>query len=99
MRTALDKLLCAKDDDKANRQWILTFAFRYGGYEIDYSGRYYGFVYEGNCDNTETEDEYGWKSYDDMLDSPIRQTGRTMRQMLGELPEQDLEIDFDSPSA
>ncbi len=97
MRTALDKLLCAIEDDKANHRWLLTFAFRYGGYEIDYSGRYYGYVYERSCANTATEDEYGWKGFDDMLDSVIRQTGKTMRQMLSELPEHDLEIEFDVP--
>ena len=97
MRTALEKLLGAIEDDKSGHRSLLTFAFRFGGYEIDYSGRYYGYVYEGSCANTETEDEYGWKGYGDMLDTIIRQTGRTMRQMLSELPEHDLEIEFDDP--
>ena len=97
-----DKTWTSKDPTERagdkNGIWILSFTFRYGNFEFDYMGRYYAFVYEGNCDNTDSEDEYGWSCYAEMLDATITQTGKTVREMLAELPEHDLEITFDSPS-
>ncbi len=97
MTTALEKLEAAIEGDR-NGIWILSFTFRYGNFEFDYMGRYYAFVYEGSCDNTDSEDEYGWSSFAEMLDATIAQTGKTVREMLAELPEHDIEITFDSPS-
>lgn len=95
--TALEKLEQAITDDQANRRWFISFTFKYGGYEFDYMGRYYAYVYEGSYLNTKSEDEYGWTSYAEMLDGVITQTGKTVRAMLAELPAHDLEIEFDIP--
>ena len=40
-------------------------------------------------------DEYGWNSFEEMLDGMITQTGKNVREMLAELPAHDLEIEFD----
>ena len=97
MNTALDKLLAAIEGDRARRRYFISFVFRYGGFEFDYMGRYYAYVYEGSSANTATEDEYGWGSYEEMLDAEISQTGKTVRAMLAELPAHALEIEFDVP--
>lgn len=94
--TALEKLEAAIAGDRQG-EWIASFTFRYGGFEFDYMGRYYAYVYEGGSDNTDSEDEYGWSGFDEMLDGTIKQTGMTVREMLAELPDSDLEIIFDSP--
>ena len=60
-------------------------------------GRYYAYVYEGAYLDTESEDEYGWNSFEEMLDGMITQTGKTVREMLAELPDHDLEIEFGVP--
>ena len=96
MKSALDKLLAAIADER-NGRYFVSFSFRHSGFEFDYMGRYYAYVYEGDFTHTETEDEYGWKNYDDMLASVISQTGKTVRDMLSELPAQELEIEFDVP--
>ena len=95
MNAALDKLLAAIDDDRSNRRCFVSFTFRYGGFELDYMGRYYAYVYEGSSANTSTEDEYCWGSYEEMLDAEILQTGKKVRAMLAGLPAHDLEIEFD----
>ncbi|MDO5319712.1 MAG: hypothetical protein Q4G65_13880 [bacterium] len=96
MTSALDKLMAAIADE-GNGRCFVSFSFRYAGFEFDYMGRYYAYVYEGDFTHTETEDEYGWKDYDDMLASVISQTGKTVHDMLSELPAQELEIEFDVP--
>ena len=97
MNTALDKLLAAMEGDRARRRYFISFVFRYSGFEFDYMGRYYAYVYEGSSANTATEDEYGWGSYEEMLDAAISQTGKTVRAMLAELLAHNLEIEFDIP--
>ena len=97
MKSALEKLLAAIDDDNERRRYFVSFVFRYGGFEVDYMGRYYAYVYEGSSANTATGDECCWGSYEEMLDSRISQTGKTVREMLSEIPAHDLEIEFDIP--
>lgn len=95
--TALEKLEQAIADDQTNRRGFVSFTFKYGGHEFDYMGRYYAYVYEGSYLNAQSEDEYGWNSFAEMLDGMIAQTGKTVRAMLAELPAHDLEIEFDVP--
>jgi len=95
MMNALEKLKSAIESERAGGRGVLSFVFRYGGYEIDYMGRYYAYVYEGSSRNTMTEDEYGWRDYADMLKSVINETGKSVTEMLSELSEHDLEIEFD----
>lgn len=95
--TALEKLEQAFADDESGTRAFISFTFKYGGYEFDYMGRYYAYVYEGSYLNTGSEDEYGWTSYAEMLGGMITQTGKTVREMLAELPAHDLEIEFDVP--
>ena len=47
--------------------------------------------------NVDTEAEYGWRNYEDMLNGVIHETGKTVRQMLSEIADHDLEIEFDIP--
>ena len=94
--TALEKLQKAIAGEK-NGQFFTAFAFKYGGFELDYMGRYYAYVYEGSSSNVETEAEYGWSDYEEMLNGVIHETGRTVRQMLSEIADHDLEIEFDIP--
>lgn len=97
MNTALDRLLVAIDDDESGHRSIDMFTFRYGGYEFCYMGHYYGYVYEGSSANCASEDEYGWDSYKNMLDSTIMETGKTVREMLASLPAHDLGLVLDIP--
>lgn len=39
-------MVAAIEDDKNNYRWFNSFTFKYGGYEFDYRGRYYAYVYE-----------------------------------------------------
>lgn len=95
MNSALDKLLMAIENE--TRMPIQSFVFRFGEFEFDYMGRYYAYVYRGSSRNTETEDEYGWRNYADMLGGRIHQTDKTVREMLSCLPPSDLEIEYDLP--
>ena len=97
MKSALDKLMSAIESERDGGCGILSFVFRYQGYEFNYMGRYYAYVYEGSSRNLKTEDEYGWRDYADMLKSVIQETGRTVSDMLAELPDHDLEIEYDTP--
>lgn len=93
--SALDKLKAAIKGDEYGELFTF-FTFRYGNFQFDYMGRYYAYVYEGSSDNTDSEDEYGWSNFDEMLDANIMQTGKTVREMLSELPESELEITYDN---
>ncbi len=95
MNTALSRLTDAIQNEKSGGRAILSFAFNYNGYAIAYMGRFYAYVYEGSCNNTSTEDEYGWDNYDEMLSETILETGKSISEMLSELPAHDLEIEFD----
>ena len=97
MNSALDKLMSAIESERNGGVGILSFVFRCSGYEFNYMGRFYAYVYEGSFCNLKTENEYGWRDYEDMLKSVIQETGRTVADMLAELPDHDLEIEFDMP--
>jgi hypothetical protein len=95
MNTALSRLRDAIQNEKAGGRAIQSFTFRYNEHVIAYMGRFYAYVYEGSRDNTATEDEYGWDSYEEMLNETILETEKSIGAMLSELPAHDLEIDFD----
>ncbi len=97
MKSALDRLMAAVEDDIAGRQWFISFMFRYSGYVFDYQGRYYAYVYPEGKGLARNMDEYCWGSYEEMFDAVISQTGKSVREMLAELSEHDLEIVFDVP--
>lgn len=96
MKTALEKLESAIADDLAGTRGLESFMFQFAGYLFDYQGRFYAYV--SPIDKPQYArfmDEYCWSDYNEMLCAKITQTGKTVRQMLTELPEHDLEIVFD----
>jgi len=95
MNTALDKLNSAIADDVSGGRSLLSFAFSYGGYEMEYMGRYYAYVHPVNDSRARVSDEYCWNGYDEMLVAQIAQFGKTMSEVLAEIPDHDLELEFD----
>ena len=98
MNTALDKLESAIQAETEGREHMLFILFRYGGFEFEYQGHCYAYVHPVGDSRARVTDEYCWGGFAEMLNATITQTGKTVREMLAELPEHDLEITFDSPS-
>lgn len=97
MNTALEKLESAIHGERERGEHFLFVTFQYGGFEFEYQGRYYAYVHPIGDSRARVTDEYGWNSFEEMLDGMITQTGKTVRAMLAELPAHDLEIEFDIP--
>ncbi|MCQ2380043.1 MAG: hypothetical protein MJ025_03870 [Victivallaceae bacterium] len=89
MRSALQVLFEAIEKDKAQTEFITDFSFVYDGIEIQYYGRYYG--YASRPGKTE-EYEFAGDDYDSMLDCVIPFTGKSIRVMMEELDEKDLQL-------
>lgn len=93
MKTALSVLLDAIEQERKGISYIDFFSFRYQNVEFSYLGRYYAFVH---IDNRSGSDEYEGSNYDELIDCVIAPTGKTVRQILSELTELDLEIMTDT---
>ena len=96
MKTALEKLEYAIQCERERHEWIDWFTFRSGDCVVDYMGRYYFYTYADGSRSSDSEDEYCCSDFDDLLATRVSRTGKTMRQMLLELPAHDLELHFDS---
>lgn len=97
MNTALDKLKSAIADDVSGGRNLLSFAFSYDGYEMEYMGRYYAYVHPVGDSRARVSDEYCWNGYDEMLAAQIAQFRKSMAEVLSEIPDHDLEMEFDIP--
>ena len=97
MRNALEKLQAAISGDVQGLRTILSMRFEYGDIEVEYMGRFYAYVHPANDSRARCSEEYCWGCYDEMLSAQIGQTGKTVQEMLQELPEHDLEIEYDVP--
>jgi len=95
MKTALEKLNAAIADDVSGSRYFQSFSFVYDGFEFEYMGRFYAYVHPLGNPSARASDEYCWDDYSEMLSAQIDQTGKTVSEMLSELPDHDLEMSFD----
>ena len=78
-KTALDVVL----EIRKRNGYVDYFELFYSNYTVFYSGSYYAYVYEtDDPDSDANEHEYGWRSFEEMLDSEIEEIGMTWRQVL-----------------
>ena len=69
-----------------------SFYLLSGEYTVFYSGSYYGYVYREDDPDTNNDHEYGWHSFEEMLDSTIDELGKTWREVLIETPADKISI-------
>ncbi len=92
MRSALSVLTTVIQQAEKGEVHLQDFSFTYGTTLVEYLGRYYGYAYrEGEYDQY----EYGGDNFEDVLNSVIPFTNKSIRDMLSELTEFDIEIGLD----
>ena len=65
------------------------FGFEFRDYIFQYAGPYFGYVWEkaeDGLENSDTEHEYGWRSFEEFLDDTTTEVGMTSREVLAALP-------------
>ncbi len=90
MKNALDKLLVAINKEKQKQDFIELFRFDFNDFHFDYHGNYYGYGYFKT--KPQKIYEYSWNNFDDMLNIPMENVGKTMHEILSKLSENDIEL-------
>ena len=80
------------DLDLRDKKLLERFHFAYGENEVEYQGRYYGYLY--SAEGSE-ESEFGGDSFREMLSDVVSATGKAVWQMLDELPPDAVAVEFD----
>ncbi len=85
-KTALDAFV---ERFHANGGWLTHGVIEYKNYIFQYAGSYYGYVWEkaeDGLEETDTEHEYGWRSFEEFLSDTMTEVGMTFREVLAALP-------------
>lgn len=90
MKTGLQKIMNAWKVEKETGRSIECFLFKINGITFDYAGRFFAFVYD---DAKTFSVNYDYDSFETMLDTVVKETGKTPKQMLKELNETDVFLD------
>ena len=91
-KTALDIVLAAIDVDLREKKLLERFSFVFEGREVEYQGRYYGYIYAPDGGE---ESEWGGDSFREMLSDVVSSTEKALWQMLDELPPDAVTVEFD----
>jgi hypothetical protein len=89
--TALEAVMAARNEDVRDVKSLDYFSFVYNGIEVSYHGRYYG--YASPIGSGYHDEEFGARTFEEMLDCKLDLTGKTVREMLSELNASDVSID------
>lgn len=89
-KTALDAFL---GQFHLNGGWLTHGVIEYENYIFQYAGSYYGYVWEkakDGLEETDTEHEYGWRSFEEFLNDTMTEVGMTFREVLAAVPAEEI---------